>query len=160
MSELLPFKESSTPRLISLTSYFGVQSLYYHTQAIKLIKNFRRRVLGGFGDGGMIITNNEELAEKIRVLRVHGAKPKYHHSLIGCNSRLDAIQAAILCVKLRYLDQWHEGRRVNAANYDRLFEDFNMITPYVERYNDHIYNQYVIRVNQRDELTLQRDFLK
>jgi dTDP-4-amino-4,6-dideoxygalactose transaminase/predicted nucleic acid-binding protein len=108
--------------------------------------------LGGYGDGGMVITNNAELAEKIRVLRVHGAKPKYYHSLIGLNSRLDALQAAVLSVKLKYLDEWSKARRQNAENYNHLFANTNVVTPYVEPHNYHIYNQYIIRIGKRNEL--------
>ena len=118
---------------------------------------FPSKNLGGYGDGGMVITNNTELAEKIRVLRAHGAKPKYYHSLIGLNSRLDALQAAVLSVKLKYLDGWSKARRQNAENYNHLFSDTDVITPYTEPYNYHIYNQYIIRVSKRDEL---QEFLK
>lgn len=118
---------------------------------------FPSKNLGGFGDGGMIVTNNEELAEKIRILRVHGSKPKYFHPIIGYNSRLDALQAAILSVKLRHLESWHEKRREHAEIYDQLFKDIPIGTPFVERHNLHIYNQYVIRVKNRDEL---REYLK
>ena len=113
---------------------------------------FPSKNLGGYGDGGMVITNNAQLAEKIRVLRVHGAKPKYYHSLIGVNSRLDALQAAVLSVKLKYLDGWSKTRRQNAENYNHLFADTDVVTPYVEPHNYHIYNQYIIRVSKRDEL--------
>jgi dTDP-4-amino-4,6-dideoxygalactose transaminase len=111
---------------------------------------FPSKNLGGYGDSGMVITNDAELAEKIRVLRVHGAKPKYYHSLIGLNSRLDALQAAVLSVKLKYLDGWSRARRQNAETYNQLFSDTDVITPYVEPYNYHIYNQYIIRVGKRN----------
>ena len=118
---------------------------------------FPTKNLGGYGDGGMVVTDDGELAEKIRVLRAHGSKPKYYHSVVGCNSRLDAIQAAVLLVKLNYLDQWNEARRRNAENYDRLFAGTDVVTPYAAEPNYHIYNQYVIRVSERDEL---QSFLK
>lgn len=123
---------------------------------------FPSKNLGGYGDGGMIVTNNAELAGKARVLRVHGAKPKYHHSMVGINSRLDAIQAAVLLVKLKYLDGWSEARRENAEVYNQLFAEqtqglLTVVTPYVEDYNYHIYNQYVIRVPNRDGV---RSYLK
>jgi len=118
---------------------------------------FPSKNLGGYGDGGMVVTNNSELAEKVRVLRVHGAKPKYHHSMVGLNSRLDAIQAAVLLVKLKYLDDWSEARRENAEVYNHLFAETDVVTPYVEDYNEHIYNQYIIRVKDRDRV---RDYLK
>lgn len=117
--------------------------------------------LGGFGDGGMVATNDDELAKRLRLLRVHGASAKYHYQCIGINSRLDALQAAVLLVKFRYLEAWTEKRRENAAYYDHLFEEIQYQTldieiPYVQYNNRHIYNQYVIRVPKRDEL---RDFL-
>jgi dTDP-4-amino-4,6-dideoxygalactose transaminase len=118
---------------------------------------FPSKNLGAYGDGGMVVTNDTELANKIAMLRVHGSKPKYYHSLIGGNFRLDAIQANILSVKLRYLDAWTGKRRQNAASYDRLFDSASVVTPYVEPHNFCVYNQYVIRVSRRDELA---SFLK
>lgn len=113
--------------------------------------------LGAFGDGGMVVSRDPELAEKIRILRVHGSRPKYHHRFIGLNSRLDAIQAAVLRVKLKYLDQWSEDRRQNALRYDRLFEEIDhrsldISLPFVQYQNRHIFNQYVIQVENRDRL--------
>lgn len=113
---------------------------------------FPSKNLGGYGDGGMVVTDDEELAEKIKVLRVHGSKPKYYHSMIGCNSRLDALQAAVLSVKIKYLDSWSKKRRENAWLYDQLFQGMDIVTPYVEPCNVHIYNQYTIRVKERDRL--------
>lgn len=113
---------------------------------------FPTKNLGGYGDGGMILTDDEELADMVRVLRVHGSKPKYYHSVVGCNSRLDAIQAAILLAKFKYLDEWNEARRRNAEVYDSHFADMDVVTPYVEDFNYHIYNQYVIRIKHRDNL--------
>lgn len=113
---------------------------------------FPTKNLGGYGDGGMILTNNENLAERLKVLRVHGSKPKYYHSVIGCNSRLDAIQAAILLVKFKCLDKWNEARRQNASTYDSLFSSTDVLTPYSEGFNYHIFNQYVIQVSDRDGL--------
>jgi len=108
--------------------------------------------LGGAGDGGMIVTSNPDLAEKLRLLRVHGSNTKYFHTTVGYNSRLDTLQAAILRVKLKYLDSWHEKRRNNAAYYDKSFEGMNLVTPKAESYNYHIYNQYTIAVKNRDKL--------
>ncbi len=121
------------------------------------ISFFPSKNLGGYGDGGMVITDNEELAEKIKILRVHGAKPKYYHDYIGCASRLDALQAAVLNVKLKYLDQWSQGRQKNAKEYDALFSSKDVQTPFIDEHCQHVYNQYVIRVSKRDPL---RDFLK
>jgi dTDP-4-amino-4,6-dideoxygalactose transaminase len=111
---------------------------------------FPSKNLGAAGDGGMITAQNETLAERSRLLREHGSKPKYYHSLIGTNSRLDALQAAILRVKLQHLDRWSERRARNAALYDQLFEGARLTRPYRDPRARHIYNQYVIRVPQRD----------
>ncbi|MBI1799862.1 MAG: DegT/DnrJ/EryC1/StrS family aminotransferase [Candidatus Eisenbacteria bacterium] len=113
---------------------------------------FPSKNLGGAGDGGMIVTQNPEHAEKLRLLREHGARPKYYHSVVGTNSRLDALQAAILRVKLRHLDRWSEARARNAALYDPLFEGSRVARPYHDPRARHIYNQYAIRVAKRDEL--------
>jgi len=113
---------------------------------------FPSKNLGAAGDGGMIVTQNAEYADRVRLLREHGARPKYHHGLVGTNSRLDALQAAILRVKLRHLDRWSEGRAKNAGLYDRLFEGSPVGRPYRDPRSRHIYNQYVIRVSRRDEL--------
>ena len=114
--------------------------------------------LGAYGDGGFISTNSDELNELIRMLRVHGAKPKYINHYVGYNSRLDTIQAAILLVKLKYLNEWHEGRRSKAKVYDREFKNLSgVITPHCEEHNYHIYNQYTLIADNRDKL---RDHLK
>jgi len=113
---------------------------------------FPSKNLGGAGDGGMITTNNAEYAERARLLCNHGAKPKYYHSLVGTNSRLDALQAAILRVKLKHLDRWSEKRAKNAALYNALFEGSRVGRPYHDPRTRHIYNQYVVRVPKRDEL--------
>jgi len=133
---------------------------------------FPSKNLGGFGDGGLVITNDDELAERLRIMRVHGGKPKYYHKVIGGNFRLDAIQAAVLNVKLPHLDDWSQKRRENAALYTKLFHDNGLaegegITAFDDRNavllpkavyadcgyrNYHIYNQYVIRVRKRDGL--------
>lgn len=117
---------------------------------------FPSKNLGGAGDGGCVTTQDPERAERLTVLRVHGSKPKYYHKVIGGNFRLDSIQAAVVAVKLRYLDRWSAARQANAARYDRLFAEAGLagrevITP-AARTNRHIYNQYVIRARQRDAL--------
>ena len=111
--------------------------------------------LGAFGDGGMVITNDDHLAETVRVIRVHGANPKYHHSLVGGNFRLDALQAAVLRVKLKYLTRWTEMRRNNARRYRPLFDEMglsNCISIAPEDSAGHIYNQFVARFPDRDRL--------
>ena len=124
---------------------------------------FPSKNLGCLGDGGMVVTNDPDLAERMRVLRTHGSKPKYYHKLIGGNFRLDTIQAAVLTVKLKYLDQWTRRRQENADRYETLFQQSGLIqtgrvrlpeavyrTSGVKHY--HIYNQFVLRVERRNDL--------
>ena len=133
---------------------------------------FPSKNLGGVGDGGMVVTGDAERARRLEILRVHGAQPKYYHRVIGGNFRLDALQAAVLIVKLRLLDEWTRRRQENAATYRRLLSEAGLVVdparldpatldmggvkgvalPW-ERPNDrHIYNQFVLRVDRRDEL--------
>jgi dTDP-4-amino-4,6-dideoxygalactose transaminase len=106
--------------------------------------------LGGFGDAGMIVTDNAELGRLLARLRVHGMEPKYHHQEVGFNSRLDAIQAAVLRVKLRHLESWTNQRRLAAARYQKLFEDLALTRliglPCERDGHYHVYNQFIIRV--------------
>lgn len=144
---------------------------------------FPSKNLGGFGDGGIVTTNSDDLGERLRILRVHGSKPKYYHKIIGGNFRLDEIQAAVLNVKFPYLDKWSEKRRKNAELYTKYFIEAGLAeeegrTSYDKKnkvllpkavyksssssadipsvvggiYNYHIYNQYVVRVQNRDEM--------
>jgi dTDP-4-amino-4,6-dideoxygalactose transaminase len=113
---------------------------------------FPSKNLGGVGDGGMIVTTDEELGKRIALFRNHGAKPKYYHKFVGGNFRLDPIQAAVLQVKLPHLDNYSEARRKNAAYYNACFSGEDIGTPYIAPQCVSIYNQYVIRVSARDEL--------
>lgn len=113
---------------------------------------FPSKNLGAFGDAGMVVTNDEKLAERIRIFRDHGAQPKYHHKWIGGNFRLDALQAAVVRVKLRHLDNWSRRRAENAKRYDAAFAGSTVQTPVIAPGNVSIYNQYCIRVSRRDEL--------
>lgn len=137
---------------------------------------FPSKNLGCYGDGGLVTTNNDELAKILTIKRVHGAEPKYYHKVIGGNFRIDALQSAVLRVKLPHLDRWSEKRRHNANRYTQLFKEAGLAeetgrTSFDERNkvllpkavyespkvkNYHIYNQYIIRVEKRDAL---RDFL-
>ena len=138
---------------------------------------FPSKNLGCFGDGGLVVTNDEKLAHSLKIKRVHGGKPKYHHKVIGGNFRLDALQAAVIRVKLPYLNYWSESRRKNAETYNQLFieaelaeepgrtefDSKNFVLLPEAKYknlkgltNYHIYNQYIIRVEKRDVL---RQFL-
>ena len=122
---------------------------------------FPSKNLGAIGDGGMVVTNDVERAEKVRILRGHGSKPKYYHRVVGGNFRLDAIHAAVVSAKLPYLDSWTAGRQRNARIYDQLFSDSGLCAHVYGRAivglpavttTRHIFNQYVIRVSRRDEL--------
>jgi len=113
---------------------------------------FPSKNLGAAGDGGMIVTNDEGLYNRLRIMRNHGANPKYYHKFVGGNFRLDPIQAAVLLVKLPHLDAWSEARRRNAAFYNEKFAGTLVQTPYISPECVSIYNQYVIRVPRRDEL--------
>ncbi|MEW6194837.1 MAG: DegT/DnrJ/EryC1/StrS family aminotransferase [Bacteroidota bacterium] len=138
---------------------------------------FPSKNLGGFGDGGIVTTNNPNFEHKLKIMRVHGMEPKYYHKVIGGNFRLDSLQAAVLRVKLKYLDSWSEKRRQNAAAYTKYFidaglaeaegkpafDDKNKVLLPEATYKDtghknyHIYNQFIIRVEKRNELW---DFMK
>jgi dTDP-4-amino-4,6-dideoxygalactose transaminase len=117
---------------------------------------FPSKNLGAFGDAGLCTTNDADLAERLRVLRVHGGKPKYFHALIGGNFRIDELQAAVLRVKLKYLDGWTAGRQRNAAFYDAAFAAAglgdSLRTPVAVAGYRHIFNQYVVRARNRDAL--------
>ena len=119
---------------------------------------FPSKNLGGMGDGGMVVTQDAVLGEKITQCRNHGSKPKYYHKWVGGNFRLDTLQAAGLIVKLRHLNYWSVGRRENAAKYNELFAGCKAVkTPVIRDYNQTVYNQYVIRVPRRNDL---KAFLK
>ncbi len=139
---------------------------------------FPSKNLGGAGDGGMVVTNDDERADRLRIMRVHGGKPKYYHRVIGGNFRLDAIQAAVLLVKLKHLDSWTAARQNNADTYRKLFTDAGLVMDAGDDHHGgcqswpdcsvkgaskiilpddldnrrHIYNQFVIRLDKRDEL--------
>jgi len=113
---------------------------------------FPTKNLGCYGDGGMVVTDNPDIAQKVDILRRQGCREKYHAKMIGYNSRLDAIQAAILKVKLRYVDQWNEQRRDVAHRYNELLSKLIVQTPIEAPYAYHVYHQYTIRSSRRDEL--------
>jgi dTDP-4-amino-4,6-dideoxygalactose transaminase len=113
---------------------------------------FPSKNLGGAGDGGMIVTNDADLYDRLIVMRAHGSKPKYYHKVVGGNFRLDPIQAAVLLVKLPHLNGWSEARRRNAETYNRIFAGSPITTPWIQPDMLSIYNQYVIRIPKRDEL--------
>jgi len=118
---------------------------------------FPTKNLGAYGDGGLIVTNNDDLAERMRMLRAHGSRIKYQNEMIGYNSRLDEIQAAILRVKLPHLDNWNQKRRNVAEKYNQLLDDLPIQLPKIGGENQHVFHLYTILSDQRDEL---REFLK
>jgi len=113
---------------------------------------FPTKNLGGYGDGGMIVTDDLKLVETARMLRVHGSRRKYYHDMMGLNSRLDELQAAVLRVKLRYLDRWNNLRRAKADLYQKLLAGRDIIVPFNETWSRHVYHLFVIRNKKRDVL--------
>jgi len=163
---------ANMPPLLALARRYGLKVIEDAAQAIGAEDDERRRAcsrgdigclsffptknLGAFGDAGMCVTQDAELAERMSVLRVHGGKPKYYHALIGGNFRIDELQAAVLNVKLPHLDAWTAARQRNAAFYDSAFAKAKLgaqvRTPTAVPGGRHIYNQYVIRAQNRDAL--------
>lgn len=120
--------------------------------AIGCFSFYPTKNLGAAGDGGMVVTDDDDLDAVLRKLKKHGGDNEYFHDLVGFNSRLDTLQAALLLLKLPFLDQWSSRRRANAEYYDQRFADSVVETPFVADYAYHIYNQYTIQVDRRDEL--------
>jgi len=118
---------------------------------------FPAKNLGAYGDGGMILTSNEELNKKLCMIRDHGSDKRYHHAILGLNSRLDALQAAVLRIKLKYIDEWNEARKDRAALYTELLKDASVQVPTVLDDRTHVFHQYTLRVKDRDGL---REFLQ
>jgi dTDP-4-amino-4,6-dideoxygalactose transaminase len=111
---------------------------------------FPTKNLGGYGDGGMIVTNDEKLATQARILRAHGSNPKYYHAQLGYNSRLDEIQSAALRIKLRHLDDWNNARAKNATYYDKKLAELPVVTPYRAENRKHIFHLYNVQTEDRD----------
>ncbi len=119
---------------------------------------FPSKNLGGYGDGGMVVTNNKKLAEKIKILRIHGTKKKYYHQIIGTSSRLDALQSAVLNVKLKHLNNWTKARQKNAEYYTKNLKNIKqIIVPMFQCSMLHVFNQYTIKAEKRDKL---QEYLK
>ncbi len=126
--------------------------------AIGTFSFFPSKNLGGYGDGGMIVTQHDLWNDTLLKLRTHGSRKTYYHEIVGYNSRLDALQAAVLLAKLPHLASWSAARRANAAYYDQAFSDLaDVVTPYIDPANTSIYNQYTLRVPNRDGL---QEYLK
>ena len=131
----------------------GTERMAGEAATIGTFSFFPSKNLGGYGDGGMIVTQDDALADRLRRLRVHGGMKTYYHEEVGYNSRLDALQAAVLRVKLPYLEQWSAARRTHAEYYNQAFADLpHVVPPFVDPQNVSIYNQYTIRAERRDEL--------
>ena len=114
---------------------------------------FPTKNLGGWGDGGMVVANDQKLADRVRTLRTHGGARQYYHDEVGVNSRLDALQATVLLAKLPYLEGWSAARRANAARYNQRLAGLSAVrTPVTDPSNEHIFHQYVIEADRRDEL--------
>jgi len=120
--------------------------------AMGCISFFPSKNLGAFGDAGMVVTNDDVLAAKLRMIINHGSRKRYYHEIIGVNSRMDTLQAAILNVKLKHLEQWHEARRAAARFYNTLFKGKPVTTPYEAPYARHIFHQYTLRLPDRDKV--------
>jgi len=131
----------------------GTKRMAGEAATIGTFSFFPSKNLGGYGDGGMMVTQDDAIADRLRRLRVHGGMKTYYHDEVGFNSRLDALQAAVLSAKLKHLARWSARRRENAAYYDAAFADLpQVVTPFTDPANQTIVNQYTLRCERRDEL--------
>lgn len=149
----LPVIEDAAQSIGASRMIDGHTTMAGEAAAIGTYSFFPSKNLGGYGDGGMMVTQDDALFEALMKLRTHGSRRTYFHEIVGYNSRLDALQAAVLRAKLPHLGQWSAARRRNAAYYDAAFAGIEgLVTPYVDPANTSIYNQYTVRVPQRDAL--------
>ncbi|MGQ0764093.1 MAG: DegT/DnrJ/EryC1/StrS family aminotransferase [Gemmatimonadota bacterium] len=149
----IPVIEDAAQSIGASRSIDGRQVMAGEGVTIGTLSFFPSKNLGAWGDGGMMLTQDDAIATRLRRLRVHGGAKTYYHDEVGFNSRLDALQAAVLAAKLPHLSHWSAGRRANAAYYNSAFADVPEIgTPHVEPPNQSIFNQYTIRTTRRDEL--------
>lgn len=149
----LPVIEDAAQSIGASRLIDGKKVMAGEAAAIGTYSFFPSKNLGGYGDGGMMVTQDEALFEALMKLRTHGSRRTYYHEIVGYNSRLDALQAAVLLAKLPHLEGWSAARRRNAAYYDAAFASLaEVTTPFVDPANTSIYNQYTIRVTQRDAL--------
>jgi dTDP-4-amino-4,6-dideoxygalactose transaminase len=153
LSPGVPVVEDAAQSIGASRAVGGKRVMAGEAATIGTFSFFPSKNLGGYGDGGMIVTQDDRLAERLRRLRVHGGAKQYYHDEVGYNSRLDALQAAVLVAKLPHLSHWSAGRRANAAYYDSGFADVPEVQrPVIDPANDCIFNQYTIRVERRDDL--------
>jgi dTDP-4-amino-4,6-dideoxygalactose transaminase len=149
----LPIIEDAAQSIGARRAIDGEWRMAGEAATIGTFSFFPSKNLGGWGDGGMMVTQDETLAKRLMMLRTHGGSKTYYHEMVGYNSRLDTLQAAALLVKLPHLAAWSSARRANAAWYDRAFADVpEIVTPTIDAANESIYNQYTIRVPRRDDL--------
>ncbi|MEP6496004.1 MAG: DegT/DnrJ/EryC1/StrS family aminotransferase [bacterium] len=154
----LPLIEDAAQTIGARRSIDGEWRMAGEVATIGTFSFFPSKNLGGYGDGGMMVTQDASLAARLKRLRMHGGSKMYFHDEVGYNSRLDALQAAILSAKLPHLNAWSAKRRANAAYYDAAFADIaGLTTPVVDQANESIFNQYTVRTDRRDEL---QSFLK
>jgi dTDP-4-amino-4,6-dideoxygalactose transaminase len=149
----MPIIEDAAQSIGARRGVDGFETMAGQEATIGTYSFFPSKNLGGYGDGGMIVTQDEALFTTMMKLRTHGSMKTYYHEIVGYNSRLDALQAAVLMAKLPHLEQWSAARRANAAFYDQAFADVaEIVTPYIDPANTSIYNQYTIRAQKRDAL--------
>ena len=149
----IPIIEDAAQSIGASRTIDGTSRMAGEAVTIGTFSFFPSKNLGGYGDAGMIVTQDDALAERLRRLRVHGGLKTYYHDEVGYNSRIDALQAAVLRAKLPHLAGWSEKRRANAAYYDQALADVPQVTtPFVDPANVSIFNQYTLRVERRDEL--------
>lgn len=149
----IPIVEDAAQTIGASRMIDGVKRMAGEVATIGTFSFFPSKNLGGYGDGGMMVTQNDEIAQRLRRLRVHGGAKQYFHDEVGYNSRLDALQAAVLVAKLPHLTHWSAARRANAAYYSSAFADLPGVTvPVISPENESIFNQYTVRVDRRNEL--------
>ena len=158
LPETVPVIEDAAQSIGASREVDGGKVMAGEIAAIGTFSFFPSKNLGGYGDGGMIVTQSDALEARLRRLRTHGSVRTYYHEEVGYNSRLDALQAVVLSAKLPHLAAWSAARRRNAAAYDSAFADLDGVrTPVIDPRNESIYNQYTLRAAHRDEL---QEFLK
>jgi dTDP-4-amino-4,6-dideoxygalactose transaminase len=149
----VPIVEDAAQTIGARRGIDGTERMAGEAATIGTFSFFPSKNLGAYGDGGMMVTQDDALAERLRRLRVHGGLKTYYHEEVGYNSRLDALQAAVLHAKFPHLERWSEQRRRNAAYYDKALADIpDVVTPHIDPNNVSIFNQYTLRAQRRDEL--------
>lgn len=157
----LPIVEDAAQTIGARRRMGGTERMAGETATIGTFSFYPSKNLGGYGDGGMMVTQDDTLAERLRRLRTHGGLKTYYHDEVGFNSRLDTLQAAVLRAKLPHLESWSEKRRANAAYYSEALADVpEVVTPFIDPLNTSIFNQYTLRAQRRDELKAHLDARK